>query len=512
MKLTRWLWLILLAILAAACLGTATPPPPTAAPTLPPPTESSQTPVPTVAADTPSPLDHLETARSFNPLPAMADIEELTSDRYDGRRAGTEGEPEAARYLARRMAALGLAPIGDNDTYFQSFDIPFRDLASQPVLEILEVDGGSHVFQLRRDFREYVFGPAGPGQAEGEALYAVRGTTADLRDLQVDGNIVVVNSAQGRIDIAAVADRAVLGGAEGLIILTANAESIRVKGSYLDTFGRTIPVFLAGPSVAEALAEAAGLTMADLDSQSFATGVQVRMELALQAQRRARSQNVVGLWPGTDADLDHLVVIIGGHYDHVGRDPDGTLFPGANDNASGVSVAVAVAQHLIEAGFVPQIGLLFVGWGAEEAGLLGSEYYVQNPLFPLEDTLAVINMDVVGQGRGGGVAITETAGPLEQLLSAWGEDLGISATTVPDHGASDQAPFNRRGVPASHLGWEGFDGLIHVAADDFEGIDVMKIQAVGQLVALAVMELATEPALIRELARLPDGQESLLLS
>lgn len=102
------------------------------------------------------------------------------------------------------------------------------------------------------------------------------------------------------------------------------------------------------------------------------------------------------------------------------------------------------------------------------------------------------------------MSITQAAGPLEQLLAGWGEQLGVSASTISDHGASDQAPFNRRGVPASHIGWEGFDGLIHVATDDFDGIDVMKVQAVGQLVTLAAAELATEPSLVRQLALLPE--------
>ncbi len=494
---------LLLLLLVAWLYGcTATPPPSPTPISLPVATLAPPTSTPVTVE--PAKLDPGEVAHAFNPLPAMADIEELTSERYEGRRAGTDGEREAAEYLAGRMASLGLAPIGDGDTYFQTFEIPFRDLASQPVLEVALGDGTVRGFRHRQDFREYVFGPAGPGEAAGEALYAARGSAADLRDLPIGGNVVVVNAGRERLDLPAVADRVVLNGAEGLIILTSNAESVRVKGSYLAMSDRTIPVFLAGPSVASALADAGGLTVADLGSEPFATGVEVRMELVLQPQTRAQSQNVVGLLPGTDPDLDHLVIIIGGHYDHVGRDPGGAFFPGANDNASGVSVALAVAQHLIDSGFFLPTSLLVVGWGAEEAGLLGSQHYAGNPLFPLEDTLAVINMDVVGQGRGPGVAITETAGALEQLLAAWGQDLGISTSTIPDHGASDHAPFNRRAVPASHLGWEDFSGLIHVAADDFDSIDVMKIEAVGQLATLAVMELATEPTLIRALALLPE--------
>ncbi len=512
----HWIGVIGLAALLAACTPAALTPATTPSPTseataLPSPTPSptpeatalpSPTPSPTPTPEAPSPSQFLTIARAFDPWSAMGHIEELASATYQGRRAGTDGERQAAQYLAGRMRALGLDPVGEGGSYFQPFDIDLLDLAAQPVLEILDAQGSVQSFVLRVDFREWVFGPAGPGEAQGELVYAARGTPSDLAGLPVEGNIVLVSAQQGPVEIPDVAARVLARGGEGLLVLTEHPAAFRVKRDYPRTFPPTIPVFLVGEAVVSAMAQAGGFPRAQLGSEPFSTGVQGHMELEFTPAVRAPTKNVLGLWPGTDPELGHLVIVVGGHYDHMGRDPDGTLFAGANDNASGVSVGLAVAQHLIGVRFQPQVSLLFVGWGAEELGFLGSRYYLQNPVFPLEATIAVLNLDVVGQGTEAHLLITQTTGPQEEVLARLAEDLGVAASTIPDPGNSDQAPFNRAGIPASRITWRGGDALIHRTTDTYENIDPEKIRAAGQLVTLAVMHLATDPAFLRDTAYL----------
>ncbi|MGO1242600.1 MAG: M28 family metallopeptidase [Sphingobacterium sp.] len=108
--------------------------------------------------------------------------------------------------------------------------------------------------------------------------------------------------------------------------------------------------------------------------------------------------NVLGLLPGTD--LKDEIVIISGHYDHDGILPDGTIFPGADDNGSGTVGVLELAKVFSQAkkdGKGPRRSILFVGFAAEEKGLLGSQFYSENPVFPLENTVTCLNLDMIGR-------------------------------------------------------------------------------------------------------------------
>lgn len=108
--------------------------------------------------------------------------------------------------------------------------------------------------------------------------------------------------------------------------------------------------------------------------------------------------NVLGLVEGTD--LKDEIVVVCGHYDHDGILPDGTFFPGADDNGSGTVAVLELARAFAQAkkdGHGPRRSILFIGLAAEERGLLGSKYYVENPILPLQNTIACINIDMIGR-------------------------------------------------------------------------------------------------------------------
>ena len=109
----------------------------------------------------------------------------------------------------------------------------------------------------------------------------------------------------------------------------------------------------------------------------------------------ATSSNVIGVLPGDD---DALHLLIGAHIDHLGV-KDGAVYPGADDNASGVAVLLGVAEAWRRAGFRPHHTILFVGFGAEEVGLVGSTYYVEHPARPLAQLVAMVNLDMLGRPR-----------------------------------------------------------------------------------------------------------------
>ncbi len=107
---------------------------------------------------------------------------------------------------------------------------------------------------------------------------------------------------------------------------------------------------------------------------------------------------MLGVLPGRDPAHAGEIVILGGHYDHMGQDPDGTAWVGANDNASGIATMLEIARIWQEEGYVPRRTVLFAAWDAEEQGLLGSVHYAYNPIYPHEDAVAMLQLDMVGAG------------------------------------------------------------------------------------------------------------------
>ncbi|MCA9421140.1 MAG: M28 family peptidase, partial [Nitrospira sp.] len=109
--------------------------------------------------------------------------------------------------------------------------------------------------------------------------------------------------------------------------------------------------------------------------------------------------NVIGMLPGRDQELGKELILIGAHRDHFGQQA-GLLFPGADDNASGTSVMLELTRMLSQSATSPKRTVLFASFDGEERGLLGSMLYVSHPAFPLDRTVAMINLDHLGAGNG----------------------------------------------------------------------------------------------------------------
>lgn len=461
-------------------------PPLTAPPIITPTAPASATPVASIATDP------VELARRFNADLALDTIRELASERYNGRRAGTPGSDAAARTIADEFRRLGLEPAGDNGGYLQAFPLAFLDLASDPELTLLDASGAAQRrFVFRQEFREFVFDRAGPGDATAPVVYAGRGDAAGYAGLETEGAIVLAQPGPNGPDTGTVINQAYQHGAAGLLIVTDDESRLAIHPSYLGQRPPTLPVFLVGQAVVRALLAAGGQSGVGLGDRPFALHARVHMALRFQPVRQVTSYNVLGLWRGSDPELARRAVIIGGHYDHVGRDPDGRLFAGANDNASGVAVMLEIARLWREQGFQPKTSVLFAAWGAEEAGLIGSRYYVEHPVVPLDETLAMLQLDVVGQGTGSALAVSNESAQLAACVKAAAQRLGVP--TVPESGGgSDHQSFNDAGVAAALIIWDGAIGVIHRASDTPEAIDPAKLAASGRVATLALMQLSSE--------------------
>jgi Peptidase family M28/PDZ domain len=209
-------------------------------------------------------------------------------------------------------------------------------------------------------------------------------------------------------------------------------------------------------------------------------------------------KNVVGVLPGRDATLRNEIVIVGAHYDHLGPgrfgslDPDsaGIVHNGADDNASGSSALIHIARKLHQA--PPARTVVFIAFSGEEAGLLGSGYYVKNPIFPLARTYAMVNMDMVGRLRNDRLLVygAATAKELPGLLDSLNNDAHFDLKASGDGwGRSDQSSFYGAGLPVLHIFTDLHEDY-HRTTDDWEKINADGLAKVADFTTAVVRALA----------------------
>ena len=420
-----------------------------------------------------------------------------------GRFTASAGFEASARYLSERFADIGLEPWGDGGTFFQRFRMPLVDLAATPVLSV--TGSGARSYTHRVDFTERVGGPFGSGEAEGPLVFIGSGVTtpgaSDFEKVDVRGKIALVVTG-GRND--PVRDL-IARGALGSIYVS----SALLKFSYIPRFEpRTLPGLIVSPAVAEELLAPSGKRLSDLvtavqaqrtsaaspppASLAFDLPQRVRLSVPLTPLREVEATNVVGLLRGTDPADATRAIVVGGHLDGVGTDPDGTVFQAANDNASGPGLTIEVARALAARRAELRHSVLFVAFAGEEQGLAGSESFVERTAtLPgrRESLLAYINLDVVGCCAGAVSASDENEDLVDRVERA-AEALGV-AFERGGRGSSDQASFSRRGIPATLLNWSDI-GVIHTTADTIDKVSAERLRTIGRVAVLVALELAAK--------------------
>ncbi len=214
-------------------------------------------------------------------------------------------------------------------------------------------------------------------------------------------------------------------------------------------------------------------------------------------QDRTAARNVVAVIEG-EGPLANETVVIGAHYDHLGRGGPGTLAPwtvaihnGADDNASGTSALLEVARAFASRDEKPRRRIVFIGFTGEESGLLGSAQYVKHPRFPLEDTVAMVNLDMVGRLKDNGLTVqgTGTAKEFDSLVDRLNEKHGFDIDKVKTgYGPSDHASFYGRDVPVLFL-FTGLHKDYHRPGDDWDKINVQGVRRVVDFTIDIVDEL-----------------------
>lgn len=479
-----------------------------------------------------------------------SDVRYLASDELEGRGPKTDGLDKAADYLAEQFAAAGWSTDRYDGTPFQQFTLSSSTrlgLGEPNELTFHTSAGARKSLELGWQFTPLSLSSSGqfdlPLAFVGYGIQAPELDYDDYADIDVAGKAVVMLRREPRQDDAESPfngtkysehaffqrkiETAVANGARAVVFCTDNFSLATEAGTssrrdepatalrdpLLDfqvkttLSERSVPVIHVRREVVDEVLSAAGERSlseieADIDRtlepQSFTIdGWQASGTVSIVRQRRL-FKNVVAVLDG-EGPLSEETIVVGAHYDHLGRGGMGSLAAwtvdihnGADDNASGTAVLLEIARQLAARRTPLRRRVVCIGFTAEEMGLIGSERYVRNPLFSLEKTVAMLNLDMVGRMRNDLLTVngTGTAVEFDGLVSRLAANAGLRAAKSPSgYGPSDHASFHARGIPVLHF-FTGLHQDYHRPSDDFDKLNYEGMRRITAMAVDAVIELA----------------------
>ena len=426
---------------STATLPTVTPEPPPTPTTVPPSptsTTTTQAVIPTVEREAVSRTPEVERLGAA----AMETLEYLTNE-LSPRSSGTEEEVAAAEYLRDEFALLGY------EASLQSFEVqsisPFGRLLSIVEPETL-------------DIRAFPMWMTAVGKVTAEVAVVGKALPDDIPSEGIDGKIALIE--RGEITFDAKVSEVVKAGAVGAIIY--NNEPDLFVGALSE---ETVPAL--------AISQEDGVKLKEMVETGPVTA-------AISLEYTEGSQNVIADKPGTAGD--GRVVVLGGHYDTVPN------VPGANDNGSGIATLLTIAREIADRKY--PFTVRFIGFGAEELGLYGSEHYVgQLSEDEIDSTVAMLNFDALGSGP---QTATLGTSSLQRMVEFHAEEQGIDIRIryTMDWGSSDHAPFHEAGI--DHIFFLGEDfSRIHTPDDRLEFVETELLGSAAFL-GMALLDMLAE--------------------
>ena len=490
----------------------------------------------------------LLTSQSFAQAPPvisasayLSHIRYLASDSLGGRGNGSEGLQRAGDYIASLLDSGGLEPAGDDDSYFQSFDGEMT--VEPPPGATLTIRSGAHVETFTVGEQYYPLsiinrtrGEAAPVSDRIPIVFAGYGMSApalgydDFKSVDVRGKAVLVfthepQEADARSVFdgtsltpgAAVASKAREAMARGAaMLIVADDPSHHVDYAFNRAWWNDPQSDDLGIPVVRVARARLARALPDVDFTRLARTIDITLtpqsrELAgatisyteHRARLRPRLRNVVALLRGDDPERALEAIVVGAHYDHLGvggrfsdmPDATGQVHNGADDNASGTAAMLEVCRALAHQPRLPRT-VVCAAFAGEEIGLLGSAHYVSRPAVPIDRTIAMINLDMVGRARGRVMVGTFGDAPwmreLPRTMRGWTRLAIDDFARGYQAGSSDDASFTSKGVPAIAF-FTGFHSDYHRPTDDVQKIDAEGGAQIAALVVRLVTMLAARP-------------------
>jgi len=359
----------------------------------------------------------------------------ISSDEFNGREAGTEGQKKAAEYIKEYFQGLGIPPLDETKTsapikdgYFQEFllqvtnasnsELTINDSKSQFGEDFFFLDAPSESITNIKEISFVGFGLSNSGFNEmptdlvkDKYVMLIDGLPENKKGEVVESDERFVGSFFDRVK-ARKEDLSEKGVSGALVVLhdiekKAKAFSFFLKGGRTTLYSedkKNIPIIFISEEIADQILEENSTTLAKLEKKIIKKGVPIVFETSTNIQldlgsgiKTPTSENILGFVEGTD--LKDEIVVITAHFDHVGASK-GDIYNGADDDGSGTVTLLELAEAFTQAkkdGYGPRRSMLFMPVSAEEKGLLGSRYYTDNPVFPLENTVVDLNIDMIGR-------------------------------------------------------------------------------------------------------------------
>ncbi|MCS7210778.1 MAG: M20/M25/M40 family metallo-hydrolase, partial [Chloroherpetonaceae bacterium] len=379
----------------------------------------------------------------LQPQLASAHLRFLASDELEGRETAKRGQKIAARYIASHFERLGLTPLGDSGTFFQRFTVKERRLGQKSQLV---VKAGNTVHTYRKLFEDFAFSLRSAHAAElsGTVVFCGYGIRdrklgySDYDGVDAKGKMVLLLAGAPRTQaqsaalerwsdaytkyVAALdaqpAAVCIVVGHSGTPSLAEQFATMKdqlamstmslhqPESEPVSTLSRAerAPLIFISAEVANAILSPRKKTVNELAtafslsrSASFELKT-VRLELTIDVEEDIlASENVCAMLEGSDSVMKHEAIVYSAHYDHVGVGISGRVFNGADDDGSGTTAVLMLAEAFAKNGVRPPRSIIFLTVAGEEKGLLGSRFYTEHPKFPLQRTVANLNIDMIGR-------------------------------------------------------------------------------------------------------------------
>ena len=428
----------------------------------------------------------------------------LASDSLKGRQPGTVHDKIAAKYIRDEFRNYGLNLLGEKGYQFFEFKIFNPNFEKQTHLM---VNGDKLVFG--RDFSA----PTANGSDSlcAEAIFVGKGDAPSYyENVKVRKKWAVIFYPLGTKEYGYLNTKPVeiakAQGAAGIIIVSNDS-----LGKYLDVDFRTIPnlpLFILSPEASAKLLKPIGSPMSinqginENKTPSQPLGITVCGKVG-RLYNIIETQNVVSMLRGSDSRYANEYIVIGAHYDHLGLgDMGGSRRPGqlaihngADDNASGVVTMLEIAQKLASEQKKIKRSVVFVAFGAEEKGLIGSQRFIDSAIIPIESIKAMVNLDMVGRLRNRELEVhgAKTSLEADSILNALNPDSLFRLKLVPDGlGPSDHASFYSKNIPVFFI-HTGLHEDYHTPNDDVSLLNIGGMQQVADYTYRLVYELASMP-------------------
>ena len=457
----------------------------------------------------------------------LDDIKALSAPAMEGRGAGSKGLTRAEHLIEKRYKSLGLEPAGTN-SYLQPFTvITGAQLKGKNSFAVLTGDRKVEL-KAKQDFVPFSFSAS--GSAHGPLVFAGYGISADefhyddYAGIDVKDKIVVVlryeppsfgekGGNQGMTQHSQLVTKAINArnhGAKALVLVNGKLgdgeEDLLTRFGSVSGPGNAGIIFVQVKNdVAEGWLKAAGKSLAELQGQinasskpaSFALAENQTAALTVSiVTTRATVNNVLAYLPGKTDEY----VIIGAHYDHLGRgnfdslapSQVGQIHPGADDNASGTAGVLELARLLAPQKGQLRRGILFASFAGEELGLLGSAAWVRDPTHPLDKAVAMLNMDMIGRIKDQKVYIggVGTGSTLKAVVEQASEKSGFKIEYSPGgYSSSDHTSFVAKKIPVLFF-FSGLHSDYHKPSDTWEKIDPVSATRLLAVVAATGEQLA----------------------